>query len=150
MFISEAFAQVSGTGPQGGLGDVFQQMLPLLLIFVVFYFLLFRPQQQKQKKHREMVSAMRRGDRVMTQSGIFGTINKVVSDTEVVVEIAENVKIRMLRSSIAEVLSKTEPVPAAKAEGEDDAKSEGSTEGAAAKEEAKPNASVLGRLFGKK
>jgi preprotein translocase subunit YajC len=76
---------------------------------VVFYFLLIRPQQKKMKAHREMVQALKRGDRVVTSGGIVGTVTKVVSDSEVQIEIAENVRVRVVRSSITDIVAKTEP-----------------------------------------
>ena len=120
MFISTAWAQ-GGGGAGGGL---LEAMIPLVLIFAVFYFLLIRPQQKKAKAHREMLGAIRRGDRVITGGGIFGTVTKVVNDSEVVVQIADAVKVRVARGMISEVLSKTEPVKAerpAKAEKADKA-----------------------------
>jgi preprotein translocase subunit YajC len=110
MFISQAFAQAADTAPAGlgGLGGI-AQFAPLVLIFVVFYFLLIRPQQKKMKAHREMVTQLKRGDRVVTSGGIVGTVTKVVSDTEVQVEIAENVRVRVIRSSITDIVAKTEP-----------------------------------------
>jgi len=83
--------------------------LPLVLIFVVFYFLLIRPQQKKMKAHRGMVEALKRGDRVATGGGLLGTVTKVISDSEVQVEIAEGVRVKVLRHTIQEVLSKGEP-----------------------------------------
>ena len=108
MFVSPAYAQAAG-GIAGSLGAL-EQFLPLVLIFVVFYFLLIRPQQKKMKQHKEMLGQLRRGDRVVTAGGIIGTVNKLVNDTEVSVEIAEGVRVRVLRGTITEVLSKTEPV----------------------------------------
>jgi len=105
MLISPAYAQTAGGGGEAGLIS----LLPLVLIFVVFYFLLIRPQQRKMKVHRAMVDALRRGDRVVTGGGIIGTVSKVVSDTEVQVEVAEGVRLRVLKHTIQEVLSKTEP-----------------------------------------
>ena len=88
----------------------FAQFIPLLLIFAIMYFLLIRPQQQKVKQHKAMVDALRRGDQVLTQSGIFGKVTKVKDgDEEVEIEIAKDVKIRLLRSAVASVISKTEP-----------------------------------------
>lgn len=111
MFVSEAFAQVSGGAGAGGFSmDTLQQFLPLVLIFVVFYFLMIRPQQKKMKAHREMVGALRRGDRVLLQGGIYGQVSKVTSDTELTVEIADKVTIRVTRNAVAEVLEKTQPV----------------------------------------
>lgn len=110
MFVSPAFAQTASAGIGASMGD----FLPLVMIFVVFYFLLIRPQQKKMKQHKEMLGQMRRGDRVLTAGGILGTVNKLVNDTEVVVEIAEGVRVRVLRATISEIVSKTEPVAAAK------------------------------------
>jgi preprotein translocase subunit YajC len=90
--------------------------LPIVLIFVVFYFLLIRPQQKRAKQHREMLTNIRRGDRVLTGGGLYGTITKVVSDSEVVVQIAEAVKVRVARGTIAEVISRTEPAKVEKAD----------------------------------
>lgn len=111
MFVSPAYAQAAASG--GAMGAV-EQFLPLILIFVVFYFLLIRPQQKRMKQHKEMLGQLRRGDRVVTAGGIIGTVNKMVNDTEVSVEIAEGVRVRVVRSTLTEVLSKTEPVAAAK------------------------------------
>jgi preprotein translocase subunit YajC len=99
-----------------GGGDPLGFIIPMALIFGVFYFLLIRPQQKKVKQHREMLSNIRRGDRVLTGGGIFGTVTKVVNDTELVVQIAEAVKVRIARGTITEVLSKTEPVKAEKSD----------------------------------
>jgi preprotein translocase subunit YajC len=79
-------------------------MFPLLLIFAVFYFLLIRPQQKKMKEHREMLVAVRRGDKVVTGGGIIGTVSKVISDDEIQVEIAEGVKVKIARSTLASVM----------------------------------------------
>lgn len=105
MFISTAYAQSAAPGGESGLLSI----LPLVLIFVVFYFLLIRPQQKKMKSHRAMVDALRRGDRVVTGGGILGLVTKVVNDAEVQIEIADNVRVKVLRHTIQEVLSKTEP-----------------------------------------
>ena len=87
----------------------FGQFLPLILIFAIMYFLLIRPQQKKMKEHQAMVDALRRGDQVVTQGGLIGKVSKVKEDNEIEVEIAEGVKVRVVRSTIAQVLSKTEP-----------------------------------------
>jgi preprotein translocase subunit YajC len=99
------------------------QFLPLVLIFVVFYFLLIRPQQKRAKEHKTMLSALRRGDRVVTGGGIIGTVAKVVGDDEVAVDIAEGTRVRVLRSTITTVLARTEPV-AGKDAPKDDAATE--------------------------
>ena len=85
------------------------QFLPLILIFAIMYFLLIRPQQKKVKEHQAMVAALRRGDQVVTQGGIIGKVVKVKEDGEVEVEIADGVKVRVVQSTIATVVSKTEP-----------------------------------------
>lgn len=107
MFISEAYAQ---TADAAGAGGAFQAFLPLILIFVVFYFLLIRPQQKKMKQHKEMLHAVRRGDKVITGGGIMGTVTKVDNDTELTVEIAKDVKVKVQRGTISAVVNRTEPV----------------------------------------
>jgi len=104
MLVSPAYAQSAGGG------DPFTQLLvPMILVFVIMWFFLIRPQQKKVKEHQAMVAALRRGDQVVTQGGILGKVSKVKEDGEVEVEIAEGVKVRVLRHSIAQVISKTEP-----------------------------------------
>ena len=109
MLVSPAFAQAAGPG---GIAGGIESFLPLILIFVVFYFLMIRPLQKRAKAHKELLSQLRRGDRVVTAAGILGTVNKVVDDKEVIVEIAEGVRVRVLRGTIQEIVSKTEPVAA--------------------------------------
>lgn len=106
MLISTAYAQGAGAGA-GGFDIV--QILPLVLIFVVFYFLLIRPQQKKAKEHKAMLTALRRGDKIVTGGGIIGTVARLKSDEEVEVEIAPEVKIRVLRGTIQSVVSRPEP-----------------------------------------
>lgn len=87
-----------------------ESLIPLILIFGIMYFLLIRPQQKKLKEHQMMVSALRRGDQVITQGGIMGKVVKVKDDAaEVEVEIASGVTVRVIRSTIATVVNKTEP-----------------------------------------
>ncbi|CUH81496.1 preprotein translocase subunit YajC [Tritonibacter multivorans] len=90
-------------------GNAIAQFIPLILIFGIMYFLLIRPQQKKMKEHQNMVEALRRGDQVVTQGGMIGKVAKVKEDGEVEVEIAEGVKVRVVKSTIAQVLNKTEP-----------------------------------------
>ena len=90
-------------------GGAIAQFLPLILIFAIMYFLLIRPQQKKMKDHQAMVAALRRGDQVVTQGGLIGKVSKVKDDNEVEVELAEGVKVRVVKSTIASVLSTTEP-----------------------------------------
>ena len=106
MFVTAAFAQGTEAAPAGA---VFAQFLPIILIFVIFYFLLIRPQQQKMKQHRAMVEALRRGDQVVTSGGIVGKVYKVNDDGMVEVEIAEGVKVKVIKQTITQVLNKTEP-----------------------------------------
>lgn len=113
MLVSMAYAQALGGGA-GGFD--YMALAPLVLIFVVFYFLIIRPQQKKVKDHRAMVDALRRGDRVVTTGGIIGTVSKVTNEREITLEIAENVRVRVMRAMIAEIMAKTEPVPGKKAE----------------------------------
>ena len=90
--------------------EAFAQFVPLILIFLIMYFLLIRPQQKKVKEHQAMVSALRRGDTVITQGGVIGKVVKVKEDNELELEIADGVKIRVVQNTIATVTSKTEPV----------------------------------------
>ncbi|MEM7489088.1 MAG: preprotein translocase subunit YajC [Pseudomonadota bacterium] len=104
MFATPAYAQAAG-GAAAGFGS----FIPLILIFAIMYFLLIRPQQKKLKEHKAMVEGLRRGDQVVTQGGVIGKVSKVKDEGELEVEIAEGVKIRVVKSTIAQVLSKTEP-----------------------------------------
>jgi len=124
MLISTAYAQ----SPGGSMFDqtAMVQFLPLVLIFVVFYFLLIRPQQKKQKDHRSMLDTLRRGDRIVTGGRIVGTVSKVVSPEEVEVDIAQNVRVRIVRSTISSVLAKPDPAAAREAAKEKDKATAGS------------------------
>ena len=104
MFISPAYAQAAG-----GDGSIIGSLMPLVLIFIVFWFLLIRPQQQKAKRHRGMLGSIRRGDKVVMGGGIMGSVTKVIDDDEVTVEISKDVKVRVKRALIADVVVKTEP-----------------------------------------
>ncbi len=107
MFVSPAYAQALGGG--GGAGIV-EMLLPFVLIFVIMYFLILRPQRQQAKRREEMLKAIRRGDTVVTNGGIVGKVTKVVDDNELELQIAEGVKVRAIRSLVAEVRAKAEPV----------------------------------------
>ena len=109
MFATPAFAQAAG-GAAGAAGGLIS-FVPILLIFAIMYFLMIRPQQKKVKEHRAMVEAVRRGDQVITSGGLIGKVVKV-ADTEVEVELAPNVKVRVVKSTLSQVVSKTEPVEA--------------------------------------
>ncbi|MEQ9560600.1 MAG: preprotein translocase subunit YajC [Rhodospirillales bacterium] len=105
MLISPAYAQAAGGGGTGGI----EAFLPLILIFVIFYVLLIRPQHKKMKEHKAMLEAVRRGDKVVTGGGIMGTVTKVNDGDEVIVEIAEGIKVKVRKSTLASVESKSEP-----------------------------------------
>jgi preprotein translocase subunit YajC len=113
MTFSPALLQAASTaaGQAGGMEAFLIQLLPLILILVIFYFLLIRPQQKRMKQHQEMIGGLRRGDTVVTSGGIIGKVTKV-DETEVTVEIAPNVAIRVVRGTIGEVRGKSDPVPA--------------------------------------
>jgi preprotein translocase subunit YajC len=106
MFISPAYAQ-SGTG---GAGDLFNLLVPMLMVFVIFYFFMIRPQQQRMKQHKETINNIRRGDTVVTSGGIVGKVTKVKDDGEIEVEIADNTRVRVIKDTIAQVRTKGEPV----------------------------------------
>ena len=87
-------------------GSGFAQFIPLILIFVIFYFFLIRPQQKKVKEHKLMVTALKRGDEVITSGGIVGKIEKVIGDDKVDIQISENVTVEVVQSTIQSLLNK--------------------------------------------
>ena len=87
-------------------GSGFAQFIPLILIFVIFYFFLIRPQQKKVKDHKIMVTALKRGDEVVTSGGIVGKIERVLEDDKVVIQISENVTVEVVQSTIQSLLNK--------------------------------------------
>lgn len=107
IIFPEAHAQAAPSGLQGL--DL-MSLAPFIILFVAFYFLVIRPQTKKAKEHREMLGALRRGDQIITAGGIIGTISKIENDNELVVEISPNVNVRVIRSMIAQVLTKTQPL----------------------------------------
>lgn len=109
MFVTPAFAQTAGAA---GAGSAVASFLPLILIFAIMYFLLIRPQQKKMKDLKAMVDALRRGDQVLTAGGIIGKVTKVGEDGIVEVEIADGVKVKVMKSTVSQVLNKTEPTAA--------------------------------------
>ncbi len=110
MFVTPAYAQAAGAA---GAGSAFASFLPLVLIFAIMYFLLIRPQQKKVKEMKAMVEALRRGDQVLTQGGIIGKVYKVGDDGVLEVEIADGVRVKILKHTITQVMNKTEPAAAA-------------------------------------
>ena len=101
-FITPAFAQAPGAGPQ----DIAVQLAPFAIILVIMYFLILRPQQKRAKAHQEMIKAVRRGDTVVTSGGFIARVTKVVDDNEIEVELAPETRVRLLRAMIAEVRAK--------------------------------------------
>ena len=91
-------------------GSGIGQFIPLILIFVIFYFFLIRPQQKKVKEHKAMVEALKRGDKVITSGGITGTIERVIDNEKVEVEIAENVKVEIVKATGIQALLNTTEV----------------------------------------
>jgi len=105
MFVTPAYAQAAGGG-----GDIFTSLvIPMVLIFGIMYFLLIRPQQKKLKEHQNMVEALRRGDQVVTAGGVVGKVTKVRDDAEIEIEISSGVNVRVVKHTISQVRSKTEP-----------------------------------------
>ncbi len=131
MWISPAYAQAAG----GQGGDFFVTLLPLILIFVVFWLLLIRPQQRKVREHQQMIQNLKKGDTVVTGGGIVGKIVKVdAGDNLLLLEIAPNVQVRVVRHTIAELLTKPKPA------NQNQAQQQGGQAGGG----------LLGRLFPKK
>ena len=137
MLIPPAYAQAAA--PAGG-GDIFMSLLPLILVFAIFYFLLIRPQQTKMKQHRSMLEALKKGDQIVTGGGIVGKIVRVEqSDNTLVVEIAPNGQVKVLRGTVADLLNKPVPVT-----GNDNRTAPAAATGGAAA------GGFLGKLLGKK
>lgn len=86
-----------------------QSFIPLLLVFGIMYFLLIRPQQKRVREHAAMIEAVRKGDQIVTAGGIYGKVSKVKEGNEVEVEIATGVKVRVVKATISDVVSKTDP-----------------------------------------
>ena len=114
LLIAPAHAQATQPAPGGLFGGGMSGLLFPIILLAIMYFLMIRPQQRRLKEHRDMVASIRRGDTVVTAGGIVGKVAKV-EDQEVQVEIADNVKIKVLRSTISEVRGKGEGAPAGKA-----------------------------------
>jgi preprotein translocase subunit YajC len=108
MFVTPAFAQGAAAAP-GGASDVLMSLVPFVFILVIMWIMIIRPQRQKVKAHEEMVKNIRRGDTVVTSGGLIAKVTKVVSDTELEIEIAEGVKARVVRATVGEVRAKGEP-----------------------------------------
>lgn len=105
MFVTPAYAQAAGGAP-----DILISILPFVLIFVIMYLLIIRPQRQQMKKRGEMLTAIRRGDTVVTGGGLVGKVTKVVGETELEIDLGNGLKVTALRGTIADVRVKGEPV----------------------------------------
>ncbi|MBQ4874519.1 MAG: preprotein translocase subunit YajC [Rickettsiaceae bacterium H1] len=116
-FFAYAFAETSpeidlGTGTTQNssleVGSSLMNFFPLIVIFAIFYFLIIRPQQKKMKNHEKMLSSIKRGDKVSTAGGVIGVVTKVDNtDLILTVEVAENVQIKILKSSVAEIMNRS-------------------------------------------
>lgn len=93
-----------------GMTDIFIQFAPILLLVVIFWLLIFRPQQKRMKQQQAMLSAIRRGDTIVTTGGLVGKVTKAVDNEDLEVEIAANTRVRVVRSMVADVRSKSDPV----------------------------------------
>jgi preprotein translocase subunit YajC len=111
MFVTPAFAQA---GQTGGPEFFTSFIMPLLIVVLIMYFLVIRPQQRKAKQLRDMIASVRRGDTVVTGGGIVGKVTRVVDDNEVQVEIADGVRVKLMRSSITDIPIKGKPKEGAK------------------------------------
>ncbi len=107
MFISEAWAMGAGGGGQAGAPDMFTSFLPLIIIFAIFYFLLIRPQQKKSKQHKEMLTSIKKGDKVITTGGIYGLVESVGEKT-LTLKISENVRVKFGKNYIATIRTSAE------------------------------------------
>lgn len=95
------------TPPSAGLGGVFGSIMPLLLVLLAFYFIIMRPQQKRENRRQEMINAMKRGDKIVTTGGIIGVVHKVISENEISLQVSEDMRIRILKSAVANVLDKS-------------------------------------------
>ena len=112
MFVTSAFAQAAGGAPAAGGGamDILTSLMPILLLVVIFWLLIFRPQQKRMKEQRAMLSAITRGDTVVTTGGLVGKVTKAVDGEDLEVEIAQGTRVRIARSGVTDVRSKSTPV----------------------------------------
>lgn len=111
QIIDVAYAQPQGQPAGGGAVAFISSLVPFILVILIFYFLVIMPQHRKQKKHRQMLDVLKKGDKVVTSAGIFGTVMNI-TDRRVTLQIADNVRIKILKDSISEVMTKEEEEPA--------------------------------------
>jgi preprotein translocase subunit YajC len=100
LFITPAYAQAV---PGAGGGSFLIQLMPFIMILGIMYFLIIRPQQKRVKEHRDMIASIKRGDTVITSGGIVGKVTRLIGDAELQVEIAEGVRVRVIRGTVSEV-----------------------------------------------
>lgn len=116
ILISAAYAQDAAGSPPGGANtSMIMNFLPIILIFGVFYVLIIRPQQKKMEEQNKMIKALQRGDRIITSGGIHGKIVKVENDDNLIIEIADGVQIKVVRSHVSGLAAKTQPAAEADA-----------------------------------
>jgi preprotein translocase subunit YajC len=101
-FLLGILQQTPSNAPQPGGGSPFMQFMPLILIFAVFYFLVIRPQSRKAKQHQQMLSALKKGDDVVTSGGVIGRVTGI-KDEEITLQVQEGVRLRILRSAVTAV-----------------------------------------------
>jgi preprotein translocase subunit YajC len=111
MFISPAYAQTVGAGAEGAAGGLLGMLAPLALVFVAFYFLVLRPQAKRQKEFAARIGAVKKGDAVVTAGGIVGRVTRV-EDAHVEVEIAPNTRVRVVKTTLAQVTGNGAAKPA--------------------------------------
>lgn len=111
MFASPAYAQAAATGAGGTTASLIA-FVPYIAIFAIFYFLMIRPQQKRAKAHRAMIDAVKKGDSVVTGGGIMGKVTRVDDSGELEVEVAPNVKLRVLKGTLSDVRDRSAPVAA--------------------------------------
>jgi preprotein translocase subunit YajC len=110
---SIAYAMGQGGAASGQGAGGFTAFIPIILMFVIFYFLLIRPQQKKAKEHREMISNLKKGDRIITSGGLYGTITGT-DDNMLTVEIAEKVRVKINRGNVAALAQPPAPAQSSK------------------------------------
>jgi preprotein translocase subunit YajC len=108
MFVTPAYAQAAAPAAGGGM-DILTSLMPIFLLVIIFWLLIFRPQQKRLKAQQAMLSAIRRGDTVVTSGGIVGKVTKAVDGEDLEVEIAQGTRVKLVRSMVVDVRSKSEP-----------------------------------------
>lgn len=106
MFVTPAFAQ-AGAAPSGM--DFVSSFIPIILLIVIFWFLIFRPQQKRMKAHQAMLASVKRGDTIVTSGGVVGKVTKAVEGEDLELEIAQGVRVKVVRAMVSDVRTKTEP-----------------------------------------